>query len=294
MTRLRGSLIAAAVPLIVLLGACAQPTASGTPAGSAGSGGSPESAPAKSPGANDLVIRTESYGGFVSPNLVLGRFPQISVYGDGRVISQGPVPAIYPGPALPNIQVSRITPEFVRQLVQEGLAAGVRNGTDLGQPSVADAPTTRVTVVTAGGKQVVTINALTQAPSNDRRLSTSQRDTRAKIAAYVKRLAGLPKNTTAYEPTAVAVFAAPWTKPANDPVPPAQAWPGPALPGPDVDSATKAGCVVVTGAQTAKVLAAAKDANALTPWTTGSSKWRIVFRPLLPDENGCAAVKATR
>jgi hypothetical protein len=288
MTRLRGTLIAAAVPLVVLLGACAQQTAAGSPTGT------PESAAAKSPAANDLVLRTETSGGFVAPDMVLGRFPQISVYGDGRVISEGPVPAIYPGPALPNIQVSTITPELVRQLVKEGLAAGVRNGSDLGQPGVADAPSTRVTVVTAGGKQVVTINALTEAPSNDRRLTSDQRSTRAKIAAYVKKLGALPKNPVAYQPTAVVVFAAPWTKPANGPVPPAKAWPGPALPGTDIDSATRAGCLAVTGGQTPKVLTAARSANALTPWTTGSSKWRIVFRPLLPDENGCAAVKATR
>ncbi|MFI6077742.1 hypothetical protein ACIA5C_40060 [Actinoplanes sp. NPDC051343] len=294
MTRLRGTLIAAAVPLVVLLGACAQQTAAGSPTGTPGSSGTPESAAAKSPAANDLVLRTETYGGFVAPDMVLGRFPQISVYGDGRVISEGPVPAIYPGPALPNIQVSMITPELVRQLVKEGLAAGVRNGSDLGQPGVADAPSTRVTVVTAGGKQVVTINALTEAPSNDRRLTADQRSTRAKIAAYVKKLGALPKNPVAYQPTAVVVFAAPWTEPANGPVPPAKAWPGPALPGTDIDSATRAGCLAVTGDQTPKVLTAARSANALTPWTTGSSKWRIVFRPLLPDENGCAAVKATR
>jgi hypothetical protein len=292
MTRLRGTLIAAAVPLI-LLGACARATPAGTPA--AGSpAGTPESTTAKGPGADDLVLRTETYGGFVAPDLVLGRFPQISVYGDGRVISQGPVPAIFPGPALPNVQQSTITPELVRQLVREGLAAGVRNGSDLGQPSVADAPTTRVTVVSGGSKQVVTINALSEAPSNDRRLSTEQRDTRAKVAAYVRKLAALPRNTTAYQPTAVAVFAAPWAKPASGPVPEAKAWPGPALPGTDVDPASKAGCVAVTGAQTPKVLAAAKGANALTPWTTATGKWKIVFRPLLPDENGCAAVKATR
>jgi hypothetical protein len=294
MTRLRGTLIAAAVPLVVLLGACAQQTAAGSPTGSPGSTGTPESTTAKGPGANDLVLRTETYGGFVAPDMVLGRFPQLSVYGDGRVISEGPIPAIYPGPALPNLQVSRITPEFLQSLVKDGLAAGVRNGADLGQPGVADAPTTRVTVVTAGGKQVVTINALSEAPSNDRRLTADQRDARTKIAAYVKKLNALPKNSTAYEPTSLVVFAAPWTKPANGPVPPAKAWPGPALPGTDIDSATKAGCVAVTGAQTSKVLAAAKSGNALTPWTTGSSKWRIVFRPLLPDESGCASVKTTR
>jgi hypothetical protein len=299
MTRLRGTLIAAAVPLVVLLGACAQPTAAGSPTGSTGPSGTPESTTAKGPGANDLVLRTETYGGFVAPDLVLGRFPQLSVYGDGRVISEGPVPAIYPGPALPNLQVSMITPEFLQSLVKEGLAAGVRNGADLGQPGVADAPTTRVTVVTTGGKQVVTINALSEAPSNDRRLTADQRDARARIAAYVKKLNALPTRPgaprpTAYEPTSLAVFAAPWTKPANGPVPPAKAWPGPALPGKDIDSATKAGCVAVTGDQTPKVLSAAKSGNALTPWTTGTSKWRIVFRPLLPDESGCAAVQATR
>jgi hypothetical protein len=296
MTRLRGTLIAAAVPLL-LLGACAQQTASGSPANSTGAG-TPESTQVKSPGANDLVLRTETYGGFVAPDMVLGRFPQVSVYGDGRVITEGPVPSIYPGPALPNLQVTMITPELIRQLVQEGVAAGVRNGSDLGQPAVADAPTTRVTVVTGGGKQIVTINALSEAPSNDRRLTADQRDARAKIAAYVKKLGALANRPgvkpAAYQPAAVVVFASPWVKPASGPVPAAQAWPGPALPGTDIDSATKAGCVAVTGAQTPKVLTAAKGANALTPWTTGSGKWKIVFRPLLPEENGCAAVKATR
>jgi hypothetical protein len=299
MTRLRGTLIAAAVPLFLLLGACAQPTASGSPADSAGTGtGTPESTQARLPGGNDLVLRTETYGGFVAPDLVLGRFPQVSVYGDGRVITEGAVPSIYPGPALPNLQVSMITSELIRQLVSDGVAAGVRNGSELGQPGVADAPTTRVTVVTAAGKQVVTINALSEAPSNDRRLTTVQRDARTKIAAYVKKLGALANRPGAqssnYQPTAVLVYASPWAKPAGGPVPPAQAWPGPALPGSDVDPATRAGCVAVTGDQTAKVVAAAKGANALTPWTAGSGKWKIVFRPLLPDENSCEAVKATR
>jgi hypothetical protein len=300
MTRLRGTLIAAAVPLL-LLGACAQRATGGSPAGSAATGtgpGTPESTRARFPGANDLVLRTESYGGFVAPDMILGRFPQVSVYGDGRVITQGAVPSIYPGPALPNLQVTMITPEFIQSLVQQGLAAGVRNGSDLGQPGVADAPTTRVTVVTAGGKQVVTANALSEAPSNDRRLTTGQRDARAKIAAFVKKLGALANrpgvHSTNYEPTAVVVYASPWAKPATGPVPPAQAWPGPALPGTDIDPATKAGCVAVTGAATPKVLTAAKGANALTPWTTGYNKWRVVFRPLLPDENGCAAVNSTR
>ena len=208
------------------------------------------------------------------------------------------MPAIYPGPALPNVLVQRITPELVQELVHEGLTAGVRNGADLGQPGVADAPTTRITVVTAGGAQIVTANALSQAQSDDPRLTAAQRQARAKLAAYEKKLTGLTTRqgmpqATAYQPDAVAVFATPYTAPTGMPASPAKAWPGPALPGSDIDAATKAGCVAVTGAQKDKVLAAAKAANSATPWTVGSTKWHVVFRPLLPDESGCAAVKGT-
>ena len=297
MTRLRGTLIAAAVPLI-LLGACARHTAGAGYASGAPSG-DPESAPAASPGADELVLRTESYGGFVPADQNVGRLPTVSVYGDGRLISEGPVPAVYPGPAMPNVLVQRITPELVQELVREGLSAGVRNGTDLGRPGVADAPTTRVTVVTGGGRQIVTADGLSEAAADDPRLTAAQRQARAKIAAFEKKLSGLPAQQglpqpTAYEPDRLAVFATPYTAPTGLPASPAKAWPGPALPGSDVDAATKAGCVVVAGAQKDKVLAAAKNANAVTPWTAGSAKWRIVFRPLLPDESGCAAVKESR
>jgi hypothetical protein len=297
MTRLRGTLIAAAVPLI-LLGACAR-TAAGAGSASSGPSGEPGSAPAASPGADELVLRTESYGGFVPAGQNLGRIPGTSVYGDGRVISEGPTPAIYPGPALPNVQVQRITPELVRELIREGVAAGVRNGVDLGQPGVADAPTTKITVVTADGPQIVAAVALSEAPADDPRLTAAQRQARTKLAAFDQKLSGLTvrpgaSQSTAYQPARIAVLASPYTAPTGLPASPAKAWPGPALPGTDIDAATKAGCVVVSGPQTATVLAAAKGANAITPWTAGSAEWHIVFRPLLPDEDGCAAVKGTR
>jgi hypothetical protein len=36
------------------------------------------------------------------------------------------------------------------------------------------------------------------------------------------------------------------------------------------------------------VLAAAATANAATPWDSGGTRWSVAFRPLLPDESGCA------
>ena len=104
---------------------------------------------------------------------------------------------------------------------------------------------------------------------------------------------GMPE-AQPYQPEAVAALARPYTKPSDglpkqpDPV----AWPGPALPGETLSGTT--GCVTASGADAAKVLAAAKAANAITPWTSGGKQWSVVFRPMLPDETGCAALKAAR
>ena len=295
MTRLRGTLIAAAVPLF-LLGACARPVGAGGVADP--SSGTPESAPASAPGGNALVLRVETFGGFAPADRVVGRIPQISVYGDGRVITEGPLPAIYPGPALPNVQVQVVSAELVQEMVSEGLTAGVRSGTDYGRPNVADAPTTRVTVVTAGGKQSVTAEALSEAQSNDPRLTAAQRQARAKLAGFVRKLSGLPAAegmpaSVAYDPDAVAVLARPWTAQGSmgGPENPEKAWAGPALPGAYLNPSFKIGCVVASGAAKDKIIAAAKDATAITPWTQGGTKYLITFRPLLPDETACAALK---
>lgn len=297
MTRLRGTLIAAAVPLF-LLAACAQPGES--VAGATGPG-VPESATASPQGADELVARVESYGGFVPPDRTVGTLPAISVYADGRVITEGPVPAIYPGPALPNLQVLKLSSYKVEQLLEEAATAGVRPGADFGQPNVADAPTTRVTVRTAQGPQSVAVVALNEAQVNDPMLTDAQKAARTKLAGFVKKLTDLSagdvsSSSKAYEPASVAVLARPWVKQqaGGEPAQAEVAWPGPALPGDYLNPAFKIGCVVVTGADTGQVLTVARKANQLTPWTTGGEKYLITFRPLLPDEKGCAQFKGNR
>ena len=295
MTRLRGTLVAAAVPLL-LLTACARPAGDRGAAGATGSR-EPESAAASVPGADDIVLRVESYGGFVPPDRVVGALPTVSVYGDGRVITDGPVPSIYPGPALPNLQAQTIGPEQVRALVREGVGAGVRPGTDFGRPNVADAPTTRVTVVTGYGPQVVTVEALNESRPDDPALTAAQREARARLAAYVGKLTGLAiaEAPVSYQPESVAVLARPWSDQGGDQLAArAQAWPGPALPGPLVNPAFGIGCVVVSGAEKDRIWAAAQRASAITPWIDRGAKWLITFRPLLPDEKDCAALRHDR
>ena len=76
----------------MLSGACA--TASGT-----GNGNGSTYAP------DDLVLRIDVSGGFLAPGVALTHLPMFSLYGDGRVIREGPQIEIYPQPALPAITV---------------------------------------------------------------------------------------------------------------------------------------------------------------------------------------------
>jgi hypothetical protein len=296
MTTLRGSWTAVAAVTLFLLGACAgvDGTGAGTPSESAPASDTPATA---DPDA--LVLRVERVGGFMAPDQQIGRLPVVSMYADGRIITQGPSTAVYPGSALPNLVVQQADPALVRQLVAKAIAAGVGSGTDLGRPGVADAPTTRITVVTGSGTRSVSAGALTEASPDDPRLTQAQRDARAKLAAFVREVTdlsaakGMPA-AQPYVPTSIAGLARPYTRPENGlpTQPPAMAWPGPALPGHPISG--NLGCAVATGEQAKAVWTAAHTATSITPWTSGGKQWTVVFRPLLPDESGCADLKGAR
>jgi hypothetical protein len=81
-----------------------------------------------------LVLRVTQGGGYTAPGADLGRLPLVSVYRDGRVITEGPVVAIYPAPAWPNVQVTRLDDDAVTDLVDAALDAGVTATGDLGSP----------------------------------------------------------------------------------------------------------------------------------------------------------------
>ena len=244
------------------------------------------------------MLRVAQTGGFTGPDTVASRLPELSVYGDGRMIFDGPVVMIYPGPALPNVQVRMLSPQQVTDLVEQAVAAGVRAGADFGQPGVADATTTEVTVVTAAGEQRIAANALREARDDDPMLTAAQKRARAKLRDFLDRadkLAAAP-GAQAYRPEILAAVATPYVEPGDDlPArPEGKQWPGPALPGEPLTEALKLSCVTATGEQRDAVLAAAKDAHATTPWISGGNGWTVRLRPLLPDETGCADLKAAR
>lgn len=286
MTAFRVLRWAAGLSLLVAATACGQ--------GGAGVGG----AGGRAFDPDELVLRVQYTGGFVEAASLLTRVPIVSVYGDGRVITDGPVPAIYPGPALPNLQVQKIATADVNRLVTRALTAGVGRSGDLGQPTIADAASTRFTVLTDGGPRVTEVYALVEAPDGQGGLTEAQRAARADLRTLFDSLTNLPATLGAgavgpsqpYVATAVAAVATPWTDPGDAmiPTPPALAWPGPALPGQATGTALS--CVAAGGDQAAQVLAAARGANTMTPWTSGGTRWTVRLRPLLPDETGCDSI----
>ncbi|SFL51425.1 hypothetical protein [Geodermatophilus ruber] len=279
----------AVLALVLVLCACAQ------------RGGPAAPRPSAPEGPGRLVLQIEHVGGFVTPEMLAGRLPLVSVYSDGRVIAQGPQIAIHPAPALPNLQVWRLDADGVQTVVDRALTAGVAETGDLGSPPVADVPSTRFTLVTDTGTSVREVAALLELPdevSGD--LSPEQRAARGELRGLLDVLTSPEESLgaagpEAYRPDAVAAVVRPW---AADPDPelvqPEVSWPGPGLPGEPLDQRLGLSCVTARGAEATAVLEAAGVANALTPWVAGDgTRWALTLRPLLPHETGCTALSGS-
>lgn len=279
---------AVALTLLLTLAACAE--------GSSGSPGGEVPSPGPLPADPDaVVLRVDQVGGYSPPGTDAERLPLVSVHADGRVFGLGPVAAIYPGFAWPNLQVRQVPVDQVEELVERALGSGVADTADLGSPPIADATTTRFTLVTAEHRYVREVYALTEGVGTGG-LTDGQRAARGELQALLEALTEVAQpfdgSPAVHEPDAVAAVVRPWSPPEDDGsgldfAGAAQPWPGPPLPGepigPDV------WCVVATGDAARAVREAAGNATVLTPWTTpDGATWSVGFRPLLPDESSCA------
>ncbi len=111
MTRISRPLAPAALALSLLLSACSQ-----------GSGGSPGAI--AHPQGNDLVLRVEFGGGMIR-DFFLTSFPQFTLTGDGRVIVPGAQIDLFPGPALPAVNVRKLTEDGVQAVLSEVARTGL-------------------------------------------------------------------------------------------------------------------------------------------------------------------------
>ncbi|WP_092377511.1 hypothetical protein [Micromonospora phaseoli] len=290
----------AVVPLLLLTSA-----ACGQQADDTGSGGS--DSPERSYSADAVVFRMDYVGGFVTPAMLATRLPAISVYGDGRVITEGPVTLSYPGPALPNLQVGTISATDLQELIKAARAAGVGGPADLGTPPVADAASTRFTVLGDAGVEQLEVYALAEGaggapgPDADQGLTEEQRAARDKLRDFAESLtaesgplAAAQADSQPYAPTAVAAVAEPWVANAEAGEQAEVPWPGPALPGTELSKDLGLGCVTVTGDEAQELLTTAASATSVTPWASDGKRWTVTLRPLLPDETDCGDLATNR
>lgn len=266
---------------------------------SAASGGD-ASGPVRYPkGAKDLVLQIGTEGGFVPVEFNLTRLPDLALYGDGRLITPGPQILIYPGPALPNLLVRRLTPEAVAAVVEEATLAGL-TGPDrnfqAAENLVSDQQETVFTLVTRKGRHTSRVHGLGTAEelkgagseASSIRVLRDLRDRLTNLEAWLPRGSLGPEEP--YTPTEMRIFSS------TPPPPPPEGlhqtpvvWP---LPQPLAEFGSPVRpegyrCGTVREDDLAKLLEAADNANQLTPWESEGVRYSLLFRPLLPDESGC-------
>ena len=111
MTRSRPARFAAFSVLAIVVIACGGVTSSGSqspsdpPRATAGASAGPSEAPSPSAATSSLLLKVTTEGGFINPGATLAALPIVAVYADGRIMTPGPVDAIYPGPLLAPVSV---------------------------------------------------------------------------------------------------------------------------------------------------------------------------------------------
>jgi hypothetical protein len=173
-------------------------------------------------GAEDLVLQVHSGGGFVPIVWHLREQPLFSLYGDGRVITQGPQIAIYPPPALPALLERHVSDEGIQAILRAAREAGLQGPDRRFEVfEVTDLPTTTFTVVTDGQVHETAVYGLGEVPDD---LPVADREERRTLFEFQSELldleSWLPEGSVSsdrpYEYDRLRVFVVPTTEGGGD------------------------------------------------------------------------------
>jgi hypothetical protein len=287
------------IPLLVV--GCVGAGAGGSPLVSTDPSGAPSTAPtttaryAVETGADKLVLRLSVDGGFAGFDYLLTKLPIVALYGDGRVIIQGPTITTYPSPLPSNLRQIHVSPAEIQQILAAADAAGLLGpDTRYDATNVSDAGTTTFRTIENGKPHIIGAYALREGGAAD---DAAVMAARAKLIDFSNKITDLSKflgrtlsDAEAYSPTQMRIFVNPL--PADDPNFPNRhviTWPLAVDPR-SGEETTRPGvtCLVVGGENLAAFLKAATDANGLTTvWSAPSGLFSVSVRPLYPDESGC-------
>ncbi|HEX7472094.1 MAG TPA: hypothetical protein VF323_03355 [Candidatus Limnocylindrales bacterium] len=308
------------------LGACspaAAPSATpGTSPSPTGAPPSPSAEPSSTPSASpsglaNVVFRVAHAGGFIAPSAELATLPDISIYDDGTVVMPGPARTADPGPAVPDLQVARVSAAGLASIMTAAGAAGLTDpAASFDGGPAPDAGVTVITIDLGGAVRHVRIVSLGD-DTRDSGLDPKVVAARVKLRAFLAGLTDLRKLLGADLVAGPAPYVADSLRLIVNPGAPGigggntLAWPlatGLAAFGVEITSASggpiagtgvgpmaaglnggggAARCGVVKGADLATLAPLLARATTLTTWTSDGQAWTMVVRPLLPDETGC-------
>ncbi|MCO5973193.1 hypothetical protein [Actinoallomurus soli] len=211
------------------------------------------------PSGTALVLRTSTSGGIAGLGGP-GSLPDFSLYRDGRVVAG----------ASGALTEYRLTPRAVRRIVSAARDAGLATPRTVESPYMADAMYAVITFVVDGRPRTTRLVE----PVSDGRA--------AALLALLNPSAWARGDLAAaphpYRPAKVAALALPGSATG------APRWPF-AVP---LGSGTRVGtrtCTVLTGAEARKA-----PAGRWSDWTEHGRSYRVMLRPLLPDEADCSAL----
>ena len=249
-------------------------------------GGAGDSSDTTVAGNPDTVLLTiTSEGGFIPVEFNLDRMPRYQLMTDGTLFYQGPVPAIFPGPMLTNVQVTSLDTavhDEVLALIDELGLPGIDEQIDnSGAETIADASTEFVTYYDETGTHRLGVYALGLTDGVNR---SPERLLMTELVEILDEATATGESTP-YQPEVLQVAAGPGVaEPGMSTVEP---WPL-EVAFSDMDE-WGAGwrCSSVEGEVVDSLIQVFSEANQATLWDTGDEELALRARPLLPGETAC-------
>jgi hypothetical protein len=249
----------------------------------------------------------EDTGGLQMLGAALTQMPGFVMLGDGTVIMQGAQTLEFPGPALPALQVRRLTGDGIQQVLEavEDTNLFTADAEFNGAQNVVTDVTNTVFHLNANGSEVSVsvyglgfldpsmgnLEGVSEAEIEAHRILSQLRDALMTIDTSVTADGWEAEGWQPYEAEAFRLFVRDVTGEPTDPDLPGQVreWPtdhDPATAGEDAGLNDGTRCIVVDGETGATWQAELAASNQNTLWTTdGDDRFSVRPRPLLPHED---------
>jgi hypothetical protein len=236
-------------------------------------GDSADPPPHPTPGPPSIVLQFQTGGGLAGPCCARWDNPDLTAYGDGRVIFEDSSV----------VREATVGQEEIDQLVADARDAGLLEAHDFGVVC-CDMAYTRVVIGDAGTTNEFEVTGL--GIEDEGQLSGEQIALRRAVSDLQDRLKALAEqsaNQRAYVPETLAVYVYPSTEDGG------RAWPldQSLAEGGDPVDGSDGRCLLLTDADDIGAVTGAATTNDRSMWSSGGQEWAVFLRPLLPDEESC-------